>query len=316
MKLRRDILLFGAVAIAAVVGGWWLLANRPGSAVEAYQQEHRRQEAAARAEPPPAEAFRATVCADTPCVVVEAGGLTFVFGAGNGAADGIRGLGLLHPNIDAVLLPDLSLRTVEGLAAIADGSAQVGRREPLRVYGPAGLLPVVDGANLMLSATRDARLAAGIEGENQGAYGRLVFDSGVVSVRGFGGSERGSGRVFRVDFDGRSLILAGCASLPTEIVTAAREVKTPAVVAYAGSERLGAPATACAEVTSVLRGIGQSKPAGSLVIPSAPEGAGQAAAAWRDVLADLKPEGTQLGTPGTVLDLTGDTPRVLTREQK
>jgi hypothetical protein len=317
VKLRRDILLFGAVALAAVAGGWWLLSNRPGAAVETFRQEYKRLEDGTRSRLPSADAFRATVCADGPCVVVEAGGLTFFFGAASGSAASIRGLGLMHPHVDALLLPDLAVETVQGLPAIAAAGAEAGRREALRVYGPAGLLPVVDGTNLIVSATQQARLAAGVEGEDQGSSGRIVFDSGVVSIRGFGGNERGGGRVYRVDFDGRSLILAGCTALSAEIVGAAREAKKPGAIVMAGSERLRGSPSQCGEVATVMKAVGQAKLPVSVVIPGDPAAStDSAAAAWREVLADIGAGGAHVGVRGTALDLSGDTPRILQGQQR
>ncbi len=313
MKLRRDILLFGAVAISAAAGGWWFLSNRPDAAVNAFKRDHRAQQDASAPRLPPAEAFRATVCAAGPCVVVEAGGLTFIFGAGQGAAEGIERLGLMHANIDALLLPDLALKTVEGLPAVA--GALAGRREPLKVYGPAGMLSVVDGVNLIVSATPQARLAAGVEGEDQGAYGRLVFDSGVVSVRGFGGVERGMGRVYRIDFEGRSLILSGCLALPADIIAAAREVKEPGAVVLAGSERLLGSLSSCIDLPVVVQALSQAKISASVLLPADPPDTHPlAAAAWREMLSASEPSAPRIGLPGAVIDMSGE--KAIVRESR
>ena len=315
MKLRRDILLFGAVAISAAAGGWWFLSNRPDAAVNAFKRDHRAQQDASAPRLPPAEAFRATVCAAGPCVVVEAGGLTFIFGAGQGAAEGIERLGLMHANIDALLLPDLALKTVEGLPAVA--GALAGRREPLKVYGPAGMLSVVDGVNLIVSATPQERLAAGVEGEDQGAYGRLVFDSGVVSVRGFGGVERGMGRVYRIDFEGRSLILSGCLALPADIIAAAREVKEPGAVVLAGSERLLGSLSSCIDLPVVVQALSQAKVSASVLLPADPPDTHPlAAAAWREMLSASEPSAPRIGLPGTVIDMSGEKAIVRELRQK
>lgn len=315
MKLRRDIFLFGAVAISAAAGGWWFLSNRPDAAVNAFKRDHRAQQDASATRLPPAEAFRATVCAAGPCVVVEAGGLTFIFGAGQGAAEGIERLGLMHANIDALLLPDLALKTVEGLPAVA--GALAGRREPLKVYGPAGMLSVVDGVNLIVSATPQARLAAGVEGEDQGAYGRLVFDSGVVSVRGFGGVERGMGRVYRIDFEGRSLILSGCLALPADIIAAAREVKEPGAVVLAGSERLLGSLSSCIDMPVVVQALSQAKVSASVLLPADPSDTHPlAAAAWREMLSASEPSAPRIGLPGTVIDMSGEKAIVRELHQK
>lgn len=302
--------------IAAAVGAWAFLANRPGAAVEAFQREQRLREEAAKPVVPPADAFRATVCAASPCVVVEAGGLTFIFGAGEGAAEGISQLGLMHPTVDALLLPDLAIETAQGLPEIAAAGARAGRREALRVFGPAGLLPVVDGANLIVSPTQSARLAPGIEGEDQGGYGRVVFDSGVVSIRGFGGAEPGSGRVYRVDFEGRSLLLAGCTAVSANIIAASREAKSPAAIVFAGSERLLGSNSACIDLTTVVQAIGQARIAASVIVPGDPQATGpRATEAWRELLAGAGPSAPQIGLTGTFIDLEGDAPRISERQK-
>lgn len=312
MKVRRDILLFAAVLVAAVAGGWWLLANRPGGSIEAFLGDQKTRDASARAHLPPAEAFRATVCAESPCVVVEAGGLTFVFGAGSGTADGIRSLGLMHPNIDAVLLPELSMRGVEGLPGLAEASGRAGRREALKVFGPAGLVTVVDGANLIVSGGNAARLTAAIEGEDQGVEGRVLFDSGVVTVRGFGGRERATGRVFRVDFDGKSLVLAGCLAQPSDIVAAVRGVRTAAGVLMTGSKTLAPGDPSCLDVADAARAAKQAKLTAALAAPATPSvGLSGAAEAWRAVLTSEGQGSLQPGLPGARIDLAGETARIL-----
>lgn len=311
MRIRRDILLFGAVLVAAVAGGWWLLANRTGGAVESFVADQKTRAAAARPQSPSADAFRATVCADAPCVVVEAGGLTFLFGAGSGAGEGVRGLGLMRANMDAVLLPDLDMATVEGLPSLTAASARAGRREALKVFGPAGLLPVIDGANLMTSGS-GIRLAAATEGEDQGVEGRVVFDSGVVSVRGFGGRDRGTGRVYRIDFEDKSLVLAGCLAQPSDVVSAARGVSAASGVLLAGSKVLAGGTSGCVDVGDAVRGAQQARLQASLIVAMDPSpGLPGAIPAWEEVLGAEKLAAGRLGTRGARIDLSGASPRTL-----
>lgn len=312
MKLRRDLLLFGAVAVAALASGWWLLANRPGTRIDSFVSEQKARAAASRPQIPPADAFRATVCASAPCVVVEAGGLTFLFGAGRGAADGVQGLGLMHPNTDAVLLPDINVATVEGLPSLSIASARAGRGDPLKVFGPAGLLPVVDGGNLMGGAGEGVRLSAATEGEDQGVEGRVVFDSGVVTVRGFGGRERGSGRVFRIDFDGKSLVLAGCLAQASDVVGAARGAAQASGVLLAGSKLLAGGRSWCVDAPDAARAAAQARLQATLIVPIDPNpGLPGSLAAWEEVLAAESLPGGRLGPMGARLDLSGEAPRTL-----
>ena len=309
MKLRRDILLFGAVALAALVGGWWLLAKRPGVAMDTFIGSYRHQQEASRPRLPRADAFRATICASSPCVAVEAGGLSFVFGAGAGAADGMRSLGLMHASIDAVLLPDLALPSTQGLPAIASAGAAAGRTEPLKVFAPNGIVPIVDGANLLASSGPASRLVAGAEGEDEGLSGRLVFDSGVVAVRSFGGQDRGASRVYRIDFEGKSLILAGCLSKSADVITAARGARATGGVMLAGAPRLLGGKSSCTDLGSVLSSARQGGLATLLVVPADPSpDLPDAIPAWSDVLASENADMAKLGLSGAVLDLTGLAP--------
>ena len=118
MKLRRDLILFGTLAVVALAGGWFLLANKPGAAADAFVKDAKARAQAIRATPVTAESFRATVCASSPCVLMEAGGLAFVFGAGDGAAPGLADLGLMRADLDAVVLPDLRLETMAEAGAV------------------------------------------------------------------------------------------------------------------------------------------------------------------------------------------------------
>jgi len=307
VKLRRDIILFGAVALAALVGGWWLLTKRPGVAIDTFADTYRRHEQASRPRLPPADAFRATVCASSPCVAIEAGGLSFIFGAGQGGADGLRSLGLMHASIDAILLPDLSLQNTEGLSALAAASGAMGRTEQLKVYAPNGLVPIVDGANLMASTTQQpSRLVAGAEGEDQGLSGRLVFDSGVVAVRSFGGQDRGASRVYRIDFEGKSMILAGCQSKSADVITAARGARITGGVMLAGAPRLLGGKSACTDLGSVLSAARQGGLATLLVVPADPSPElPEAIPAWQEVLGSENAPFARLGLPGASLDLIG-----------
>lgn len=307
MKLKRDILLFAAVAVAAVAGGWWLLAKRPGAAIEAFSQDLVRREEAGRPHTPAANAFRATVCPGEACVAVEVGGLTFVFGAGAGAADGLRALGLLHPAIDGILLSDVQLETVEGLAALARSSGAAGRRDPLKVFAPSRALSVVDGANLLASGAPAPRLTLSPEGPDQGLEGKLAFDSGVVEIRSFGTSDR----AYRIDFDGKSLILAGCSAGEADILAATRGTRVAAGVVTAGSlELLAGKTPRCTDIRELLEGGRQARLAAVLIVPGDP-GLTMATAepAWREVISTSGMAGATPGLGYARIDLSGPEPK-------
>ncbi|MDP3495324.1 MAG: hypothetical protein Q8R82_19610 [Hyphomonadaceae bacterium] len=311
MKLRRDIVLFIALAIVAAVGGVFLLLNRPGAAVDSFLSDTKARVAAARPNPANAESFRATVCSAGPCVLVEAGGLAILVGAGEGAADGLRARGLMRADLDAIVVPDLALDSIAGLPGLSQASLQAGRKEPLKVYGPAGIVPVIDGANLMLAGEPGVRLGVGTDREDQGLEGLVVFDSGVVAVRAFGGRAMGEGRVYRVDFEGKSLIIAGCRAMAVEIVSAARGTQSAAGILAAGSSRLEDNQDSCLPVGDVLAAAGQARLAAILLSPLRPSAAIPGSLnAWREVIAGERVAGAVAGGPGSVIDLSAEKPVV------
>ncbi|MET0339076.1 MAG: hypothetical protein ABW063_15085 [Caulobacter sp.] len=303
MKFRRDILLLGAVAVAAIVGGAVLLLMRPGAGVDSFISEQKARTAASRPSPANAGAFRATVCSAGPCVLVEAGGLAILVGAGEGAADGLRSRGLMRADMDAVVLPDLALDSIAGLPGIAQGSLAVGRREPLKVYGPQGIVPVVDGANLLLAGEASTRLSVGMDKEDQGLEGLVVFDSGVVAVRAFGGRGPSEQRVYRVDFEGKSLVIAGCRSRSDQIVSAARGTQSTAAILAAGSDRLSDGAEkACLPLTDALGAARQARFDAILLSGVRPSTAIPGAVdAWRGV---LRGENAVAGDVGASINLS------------
>lgn len=311
MRLRRDILLFVTLAVVAVVGGTFLLLNRPGAAVDGFLADVKARAAAARPNPANAESFRATVCAAGPCVLVEAGGLAVLIGAGEGAAEGLRARGLMRPDLDAIVLPDLTLDSIAGLPGLAKASLGVGRRTPLRVHGPVGIVPVIDGANLMLAGEAGVRLSVGADKEDQGLEGLVVFDSGVVTVRAFGGRATGEGRVYRVDFEGKSLVIAGCRAAAAQIVSAARGTQSAAGILAAGSARLEDNQDSCLPVSDVLAAAAQARLGAILLSPLRPSAAIPGSLkAWREVIAGERSANAQAGGPGSIIDMSADKPVV------
>ena len=311
MKIRRDILLLAAVAITAIAGGWWLLAMRPGLAIETFVRDHKQQAETARPHVPAADAFRATICPGEGCVVIEVGGLTFIYGAGAGASEGVTALGLMHSDLDGILLPDASLPSVEGLASLALASGGAGRTDALKVFAPSAALTVVDGANLLASGGRAPRLILSPDGADQGLAGKLLFDSGVVEIRAFGAR----GRVYRIEFEDKSLILAGCQAEEEDILAATRGAKVAAGILTAGSAQLLPGETPqCTDVAELLEGARQARLAVALIIPAdpAPHLSG-ALPAWQEILAASPSAGVMLGLGDARIDLSGPAPKASSR---
>jgi hypothetical protein len=306
MRLRRDLLLFGVLAAAALAGGWWVLTHRPGGAVEAWQRGAEARAAKGVATPAPAEAFRARLCDEGACILVEAGGLAFLFGAGEGAAASLQAHGLMRADVDLVLLPDLDLETVAGLPGLARGVRVRGRTETLKVNGPDGLVAIVDGANLLASSDQAVRLAVGLDGLDEGMAGRVVFDSGVVTIRVFRSTD-GRGRAYRVDFEDKSLVLAGCHAGRETILSAIRGAQDAAGILFSGSDVLGAGTQRCPDAGEILKVAAQGKLSAALIVP---DSAKEAIEAWRELIGASPEAGARLGEGGMELDLTGEKPVV------
>ncbi len=315
MKLRRDILLFATLALVALAGGAFLLLNGPAARIDHFLQHAKVRATAARQNPANAEAFRATVCADSSCVLVEAGGLSFLIGAGEGAAEGLASQGLMRANLDAVVLPDMTLESIAGLPGVARASLAAGRREPLKIYGPSGVVPVIDGANLLLSGEPGVRLAVGADKEDQGLEGLVVFDSGVVKIRAFDGSGSSGSRVYRVDFENKSLVIAGCRALGAQIVSASRGTRSAAGVLAASSPKLEGR-EGCIPLSDTLEAARQAKLQAVLLSSLRPSAAiPDALEAWRAVIAGEKADGVVAGEPGSVIDLSAERPSISTAGQ-
>jgi hypothetical protein len=305
-------------AIAAIAA-----AACSGEQLGTFEREAKARAEAARPQPPTAEVFRATVCASSPCVLVEAGGLAFLVGAGEGAAEGLLARGLMRPNLDGVLLADFDLGSIEGLPGLRQASLAAGRAEPIPVFGPDGVLPVIDGANLMLTATTSdtARLTVGIEGEDEGLAGKVVFDSGVVAIRAFAQSE-GVSRIYRFDFNGKSLVISGCTAKVPDIVSAVRGAKQAAAIIAASSPKLleierkaartaGAPLREgeCMSADDAIKAAQEARLSAGLLAPLIPAADDSASRqAWNRVA--TIPQGVLMavGAPGTTLSLTPEKP--------
>jgi hypothetical protein len=312
--------------VVAISGGVWASGAFRPSGLAAFDREAKTRAEAAKSQRASAGMFRATVCAMSPCVLVEAGGLAFLVGAGEGAAEGLTARGLMRADLDGILLADIELASIEGLPALRMASLQAGRAEPLPVFGPDGVFPAIDGANLMLtgSTSDSARLTAGIEGEDQGLAGKIVFDSGVVTVRAFA-QDKGASRVYRVDFSGKSLLIAGCAAKPAELIAAARGTRQVSAIMAVYSPRLREIEWQAAETAGLAPPSGGACMATEDGVIAAQEARLSAGVFWplypapADSLrrrawkeAATIPAGADfaLGEPGMVLDLTAEQPSI------
>jgi hypothetical protein len=325
LKRSKLIAALAAGALAIGAGVWATAALQPGGGLDRFERDAKARAEAARPQRAAAGMFRATVCAASPCVLVEAGGLAFLVGAGLGSADGLVSRGLMRADLDGVLLTDFELSSIEGLPGLRRASLEAGRAEPLPVFGPDGVLPAIDGANLMLTGTTHdtARLTVGIEGEDQGLEGKVVFDSGVVAIRAFSTSE-GVSRIYRFDFSGRSLLVAGCTARSADLVAAARGAKQASAIIAASSAKMleierkaarttGAPlrdeAETCMNAADIIETARNTRLSAGLFSPLVPAVAdSRLKQAWKESAAIPAGVNFAIGEAGTVLDLTAQTP--------
>ena len=328
MKQGRLIAGLVAAALAIGVGVWASGVFQTGGDLSRFERDAKARAEAAKAQRATAGMFRATVCSHGPCVLVEAGGLAFLVGAGTGSAEGLVSRGLMRADLDGVLLNDFGLGSVEGLPGLRKASLAAGRAEPLPVFGPEGALPAIDGANLMLTGTTNdsARLTVGVEGGDQGLEGMLVFDSGVVAVRAFPVSEADA-RIYRIDFSGRSLLIAGCSAKPDDLIAAARGAKQASAIVAASSGKMleierkaarttGAPlrdeAETCMSAEGIIDAAQQARLSAGLFSPLVPAATDSLLRRTWAESATIPPDVPfALGEPGTVLDLTAQTPVII-----
>jgi hypothetical protein len=311
--------VLAVIAIGAVA--WAVAGPGLGGGLAGFERETARRMSAAKPRPATTETFRATICAASPCALVEVGGLAFLVGAGEGAAAGLADRGLLRADLDGVLVNDLSLASVEGLAAIQRAAFARGRSEPLQVFGPEGLLTVIDGVNLLLAGSggEGARLQVGTEGANEGLAGQIVFDSGVVTIRAFAASR--GGRVYRIDDEQKSLIIAGCTASASDVLAAARGARTAAAIIAIASPKLisietkGAQAAGtvintypeCMAPAEAIQATAEARLSGGLLAPLIPSANKAAWVEAATIPADVK---LFVAPAGTVMDLTGAEPAV------
>lgn len=332
--ISRLFIVFAALALIAW-GAWTYLLQRGDVQQEMYAKGAEARATAAQPHRADPKAFRATVCSLAPCVLVEAGGLSFLVDAGVGSGEGLASRGLMRSDLDAVMLTSVAADHVEGLADVVAAQKVLGRVEPVPVFGPAGAERVVQGTVALLSAADPAPPsaipAAGqtvakppplVLGNNDSTApdgSVLVFDSGVVSVSAFAAPGPPAERVYRFDFGSHSLIVAGCSATAADIIAATRGAAQASIVIAAASPAMleadrkaaeaagakGAARPACLSADAAVAAIKSAKLRGGLLAPLNPA---PADAITRRIWAEsvTAPEGLTVaaGEPGTALDVT------------
>lgn len=244
-KAVGRLVIFIAVAALVIWGGWRVALGRADLQSAMFERAADREYQAASPSKSPLDAITATACGPGRCVLVEAGGRAFLVGASIGSAQNLAASGLLDANLDGVLLSDLSRASLSGLADIRDMTWEAGRRSPLMVYGPAGVGRAADGVNAMLEASdaaQSVRYPAGLlpfdaaplasQSTAPDNSGEEIFDSGVLAIRAYPASLAAAGAelIYRFDYGGRALIVAGCGARVEDIRRASVDARQIAVV--------------------------------------------------------------------------------------
>lgn len=156
------------------------------------------------------------------CLIIAAGGKRVLIGAPAGIGAGHIAGDPIAP--DAVILFSLHGAAIEGLDEVRNRAWVSARRTPLVVAGGEGIARIVTGLNEAY-ITSDA--LAYIEGARKGGFdsdaiiaktvaaGDIAFDTGDLTITALPG---GAGKLaLWVDYEGRTLLLAGCGAEPNEI---------------------------------------------------------------------------------------------------
>ncbi|MDA1227331.1 MAG: MBL fold metallo-hydrolase [Chloroflexi bacterium] len=163
--------------------------------------------------------------------LIEAGGTKLLIDCGRGALQRLRQLALPLGTVDKLFLTHLHSDHLVGLPDLWLSAWVAGRDTPLRVWGPQGTVNMMEHLaqafqpDIMMRRDMDTRLpAAGIEFVAQDIQSSFVFEESgfrlstfdvehIPEVPSFG---------FRVEYEGRSVVLSGDARQSENLVTHAQ----------------------------------------------------------------------------------------------
>ncbi len=163
-----------------------------------------------------------------PSTLVQAGGLNLVFDAGRGASIRMAQSGISPGQIDGLFITHLHSDHVNGFADLWMAGYRPhpeARTGPLKIYGPSGTKQLGDNVMLAFQADSDLRGRGGripanaekietSEIVNDG----VVFDEAGVTVTAFRVSHVETSFGYRVDYNGRSVLLSGDTSFDQNLI--------------------------------------------------------------------------------------------------
>ncbi len=324
MRLIGRIFLIGFCAALLAWGVWSYGLGRADVQLGLFDRAARRMAAQAAPSTPAGPAgFRATVCADTPCLLVEAAGQTYLIGAGEGVAEALASHGQLRADLDAILLTGLSPRDVAGLPTLTAELIRLGRDEALAVYGPPGVERVAAGASALLGLQNPEAIvlaAYTVQPEaGQSDTGVVRSEDGVSVSRIAIGN--GAEWIYRITSSGRSLVVGGCAANEADIAASLPATGRAWGVFPASSSRLldiermvgpaaqsqaavDARASPCLVPEAVAGSLAKAGFAGGVLAPLFPAANSPAASrAWRHALTPTPNLTLLVGEPGVTIDL-------------
>jgi ribonuclease Z len=171
--------------------------------------------------------------ASGPATAVVLGRRVFLFDAGPGVMRQLAAAHLPINGVEAVFITHLHSDHTLGYPDLIFTSWVMGRRTPLRAFGPPGLQAMTD--HLVAAWSEDIAVRTeGLEHETRDGWrvsvreirAGIVYDSGGVRVTAFP-VEHGNWRFafgYRVDADGRSIVISGDTRPSPALLEAARGV--------------------------------------------------------------------------------------------
>lgn len=168
-----------------------------------------------------------------PSTLVEVGGLKFLFDAGRGALQRLYQLGVPFGEIDGMFLTHHHSDHVVGFTDLWltgwIGRPWGKRMRPLRIWGPEGTDQMAE--HLPLAFATDIRVRAhsydpeGVKLESSEIAEGVVYDDGDITIAAFEvdhGGEKLDAFGYRIDYDGRSVVLSGDTTLNENLIAHAQ----------------------------------------------------------------------------------------------